>query len=167
MSGVIVACRKVACQGKVESQCDCFTILVSIWGLCRIASGSTPGVQDQLDQIELPLTEPKPDNTPPPDVDLARIGPLQVVLEEGVDEGQGQGLLTAVLQVIPERPSDRPQKGLPTPIRWEGGIPQAHVLVLPSPVSMQAQRLDSYPFSVPSRKRPEPFTKNRSCCLQL
>ena len=85
--------------------------------ICRIASGRIPGVQDQLDQIELPLTEPKLDDSPPPDVNLARIGPLKVALEEVVDEGQGAGLLAAVLQVIPQRALDLPQKGLPTPIR--------------------------------------------------
>lgn len=114
--------------------------------MCRIASSSTPVEQDQLDQMEIPLTEPKPDNTPPPDVDLARIGPLKVVLEEVVDEGQGPGLLAAVLQVIPDRPLDPPQRGLPHPIRWAGGTPQANVLVSPCPVLVQAQHLDIYPF---------------------
>lgn len=50
-------------------------------------------------------------------MDLARIGPLKVTLEEVVDEGQGAGLLAAVLQVVPERAPDPPEKDLPTPIR--------------------------------------------------
>lgn len=85
--------------------------------ICRIAAGTASGLQDQLDQVELPLTEPKPDDSPPPDVDLARIGPLKVALEEVVDEGQGAGLLAAVLQVIPGRALDLPQNGLPAPTR--------------------------------------------------
>lgn len=63
------------------------------------------------------MTEPKPDDSPPPDVDLARIGPLKVALEEVVDEGQGAGLLAAILQIYPERALTPPQKGLPTPTR--------------------------------------------------
>lgn len=63
------------------------------------------------------MAEPKPDDSPPPDVDLARIGPLKVALEEVVDEGQGPGLLAAILQVVPERAFDPPEKGLPTPTR--------------------------------------------------
>ncbi len=77
-------------------------------------------MHEQLDQIDFPLTEPTPDDSPPPDVDLARIGPLRVVLEEVVDEGGKAGLLAAVLQVIPDRMVGPPESGLPTPIRWVG-----------------------------------------------
>ena len=72
---------------------------------------------DQLDQIEFPSAEATPDDSLPPGVDLAKIGPLRVVLEEVVEEGAGAGLLAAVLQVVPERLQEPPQKGLPTPIR--------------------------------------------------
>ena len=89
---------------------------------CRIALGSSAAAQEQLDQVEIPLTEPKPDDSPPPEVDLARIAPLKVTLEEVVDEGKGAGLLAAVLQVIPERVLAPPQKGLPTPIRQVGSL---------------------------------------------
>ncbi len=74
-------------------------------------------MQEQLDQIDFPLTDPTPDDSPPPETDLAKIGPLTVVLEEVVDEGGERGLLAAVLQVIPERVSEPSQDGLPTPIR--------------------------------------------------
>lgn len=77
-------------------------------------------MHEQLDQIDFPLTEPTPDDSPPPDVDLARIGPLRVVLEEVVDEGGEAGLMAAVLQVIPDRILGPPESGLPTPIRWVG-----------------------------------------------
>lgn len=83
-----------------------------------MAAGATTHVHEQLDQIDFPLTEPTPDDSPPPDVDLARIGPLRVVLEEVVDEGGEAGLLAAVLQVIPDRILQPPESGLPTPIRW-------------------------------------------------
>ena len=72
---------------------------------------------EQLDQIEFPAAEATPDESPPQDVDLAKIGPLRVILEEVVDEGAGAGQLAAVLKVIPERLQEPPQKGLPTPIR--------------------------------------------------
>ena len=75
-----------------------------------------------MDQVELPLTEPKPDDSPLPDVDLARIGPLKVALEEVVDEGQGAGLLAAILQVVPEGALEPPDKGLPTPTRCKKKI---------------------------------------------
>lgn len=76
--------------------------------------------QEQLDQMELPLTEPTPDDSPLPDTDLAKIGPLRVELEEVVEEGGETGLLAAVLQVIPERTLIPSESGLPTPIRSVG-----------------------------------------------
>ena len=91
--------------------------LFSAQTCCRIAAGATTHVHEQLDQIDFPLTEPTPDDSPPPDVDLARIGPLRVVLEAVVDEGGEAGLLAAVLQVIPDRILGTPESGLPTPIR--------------------------------------------------
>ena len=70
--------------------------------------------------MELPLTEPTPDDSPLPDTDLAKIGPLRVELEEVVEEGGEAGLLAAVLQVIPERALGPSESGLPTPIRSVG-----------------------------------------------
>ena len=72
---------------------------------------------EQLDQIEFPAAEATPDESTPPDVDLAKIGPLRVILEEVVDEGAGAGQLAAVLQVIPERLQEPSERGLATPIR--------------------------------------------------
>ena len=101
---------------ELASNCQLF----SVQTCCRIAAGATTQVHEQLDQIDFPLTEPTPDDSPPPDIDLARIGPLRVVLEEVVDEGGETGLLAAVLQVIPDRILGPPESGLPTPIRWVG-----------------------------------------------
>ena len=87
---------------------------------CRVSAGAVKEAQEQLDQMELPLTEPTPDESPLPDTDLAKIGPLRVELEEVVEEGDEAGLLAAVLQVIPERASGPSESGLPTPIRSVG-----------------------------------------------
>ena len=84
---------------------------------CRIESGVASEMHDQLEQIDFPLTEPTPDDTLPPETDLAKIGPLRVVLEEVVEEGGEAGLLAAVLQVISEQVEEPSQTGLPTPSR--------------------------------------------------
>ena len=112
----------------LASRCQLFSVRTC----CRIADGATTHMHDQLDQINFPLTEPTPDDSPPPDIDLARIGPLRVVLEEVVDEGGEAGLLAAVLQVIPDRELGPPDSGLPTPIRWVGYISNSRCMLFSS-----------------------------------
>jgi len=116
--------------------------LLSAQTCCRIAAGATTQVHEQLDHIDFPLTEPTPDDSPPPDIDLARIGPLRVVLEEVVDEGGEAGLLAAVLQVISDRELGPPDSGLPTPIRWVGYTSNSRCMLFSS--SSQQQLTKTY-----------------------
>lgn len=62
------------------------------------------------------MTEASFDDPPLSHVDLSRVGPITVLLQEVVDEGSSD-FLAAVLQVIPERPPGPYHAALPMPVR--------------------------------------------------
>ena len=88
---------------------------------CRLQVGPTasrsPGEEAQAASVDAAAaTEASFDDSPLPQVDLSRVGPMRLVLQEVVYQAK-PGHIAAILQVIPERPPGPYDPALPMPVR--------------------------------------------------
>lgn len=97
--------------------CDLLLCNYFTW-LYRLQATSTQEVEEQHENSNQanPMTEASFDDAPLSHVDLSRVGPMRVILQEVLDESTA-GHLAAVLQVIPDRPSGPYHPALPMPVR--------------------------------------------------